>query len=76
MTRYLAFGIVLLFLAGCKEKIQEERIHWLENEMELMNEFEIDLSKGFILIPIVAEKDTLQFIFDTGANRIFLFPNE
>ncbi|MCG6191429.1 hypothetical protein [Maribellus maritimus] len=76
MTRFLAFGILLIFLGGWYKKIKEERIYWFENETELTNEFEIDLSKSFILIPIVAEKDTLQFIFDTGANQILIFPNE
>ncbi|WP_236981034.1 hypothetical protein [Membranihabitans maritimus] len=42
----------------------------------MTTDFEIDVSKRFILIPIVAEKDTLQFIFDTGANQILIFPNQ
>ncbi|WP_455168781.1 hypothetical protein, partial [Aegicerativicinus sediminis] len=76
MARFIAFGILLMFLCGCNKKLKEERIYWLEYGTELKNEFEIDLSKGFILIPIIAEKDTLQFIFDTGANQILIFPNE
>ena len=76
MTRIIVIGLLIIYLSGCNEKIKEERIYWFKNETELTNEFEIDLSKGFILIPIIAEKDTLQFIFDTGVNQILIFPNE
>lgn len=65
-----------MFLGGCNEKIKEGRIYWFENETGLTNEFKIDLSKGFILFPIIAENDTLQFIFDTGANQVLIFPNQ
>lgn len=74
MTRIFAFYLLLILLIGCNEKIKEERIYWSEETLE-SDDFEIDLSKGFILIPIVAEKDTLEFIFDTGVSEILIFPN-
>lgn len=73
--RIIIIGIITL-LCSCKETIKEERIYWFDNNFEAMDEFSIDLSKGFILFPILAGDDTLQFIFDTGVNQVLIFPNE
>lgn len=73
--RLIVIGIIAL-LSSCKEKIKKGRIYWGDNEIEAINEFEIDISTGFILFPIIAGVDTLQFIFDTGVNQVLIFPNE
>ncbi|MCB0667403.1 MAG: hypothetical protein KDC80_16360 [Saprospiraceae bacterium] len=66
----------MILFTRCKQVIQEEKVYWPDNAIENENPFDIDLSTGFILLPIEAENDTLKFIFDTGVDEILLFPNK
>lgn len=66
----------MFLFATCKQVIQEEKVYWSDHVRENGNPFDIDLSTRFILFPIVAENDTLKFIFDTGVDEILLFPNK